>query len=98
MLELQKLREQRLNFALQMIEYSPTPSYAKGGMFGTHQEGGGESFRRSPSSANESDESSDKEYLTFLQDMLELQKLREQRLNFALQMIKFSPPPSYAKG
>jgi hypothetical protein len=42
MLELQKLREQTLNFALQMIEYRPPSSYAKGGTFGTHQEGRGE--------------------------------------------------------
>jgi hypothetical protein len=42
MLELQKLREQTLKFALQMIEYRPPPSYAEGGTFGTHQEGGGE--------------------------------------------------------
>jgi hypothetical protein len=42
MLELQKLREQTLNFALQMIEYRPPPSYAEGGTFGTHQEGRGE--------------------------------------------------------
>jgi hypothetical protein len=41
MLELQKLREQMLNFALQTIEYRPPPSYAKGGTFGTHQEGKG---------------------------------------------------------
>jgi hypothetical protein len=42
MLELQKLREQTLNFAFQMIEYCPPPSYTEGGAFGTHQEGGGE--------------------------------------------------------
>jgi hypothetical protein len=42
MLELQKLREQTLNFALQMIEYRPLPSYTEGGTFRTHQEGGGE--------------------------------------------------------
>ncbi len=29
-----------------MIEYRPPPSYAEGGTFGTHQEGGGERRER----------------------------------------------------
>jgi hypothetical protein len=51
MLELQKLREQTLNSALQMIEYRPPPSYAKGGTFGTHQEGGVERRERNAPTA-----------------------------------------------
>ncbi len=46
MLELQKLREQSLNFAFQMIEYCPPPSYSEEGTFGTHQEGGVERWEQ----------------------------------------------------
>jgi hypothetical protein len=55
MLELQKLREQTLNFALQMIEYRPSPSYAEGGTFGTHQEGGGERREQEAPTGRETD-------------------------------------------
>jgi hypothetical protein len=55
MLELQKLTEQTLNFALQMIEYCPLPSYLKGGTFGTHQKGGGERQEREAPTGREID-------------------------------------------